>query len=91
MEKIIVSGGNQLRGTVKVEGAKNAVLPVIAASIMASEGKSTLKQVPHLADVDTISEVLRYMNINVLQSENQLVIDASNQLKLKRLLNMFVK
>ncbi|WP_279401949.1 UDP-N-acetylglucosamine 1-carboxyvinyltransferase [Piscibacillus salipiscarius] len=81
MEKIIVSGGNQLRGTVKVEGAKNAVLPVIAASIMASEGKSTLKQVPHLADVDTISEVLRYMNINVLQSENQLVIDASNQLK----------
>ncbi|MGP4072305.1 UDP-N-acetylglucosamine 1-carboxyvinyltransferase [Piscibacillus sp. B03] len=81
MEKIIVSGGNQLRGTVKVEGAKNAVLPVIAASIMASEGKSTLKQVPDLADVDTISEVLRYMNINVLQSENQLVVDASNQLK----------
>lgn len=81
MEKIIVSGGNQLRGTVKVEGAKNAVLPVIAASIMASEGKSTLKQVPELADVDTISEVLRYMNINVLQSENQLVVDASNQLK----------
>ncbi|WP_175615267.1 UDP-N-acetylglucosamine 1-carboxyvinyltransferase [Piscibacillus halophilus] len=81
MEKIIVSGGNQLRGTVKVEGAKNAVLPVIAASIMASEGKSTLNQVPDLADVDTISEVLRYMNINILKSENQLTIDASSQLK----------
>ncbi|SEQ98689.1 UDP-N-acetylglucosamine 1-carboxyvinyltransferase [Piscibacillus halophilus] len=81
MEKIIVSGGNQLRGTVKVEGAKNAVLPVIAASIMASEGKSTLNQVPDLADVDTISEVLRYMNINIFKSENQLTIDASSQLK----------
>ncbi|RPF54117.1 UDP-N-acetylglucosamine 1-carboxyvinyltransferase [Aquisalibacillus elongatus] len=81
MEKIIVSGGNQLHGAVKVEGAKNAVLPVIAASIMASEGKSTLYQVPDLADVDTISEVLRYMNINVLKSNNQLMIDASEQLK----------
>ncbi|GEL77242.1 UDP-N-acetylglucosamine 1-carboxyvinyltransferase [Tenuibacillus multivorans] len=80
MEKIIVSGGNQLSGTVRVEGAKNAVLPVIAASIMASEGKSTLYQVPDLADVDTISEVLRYMNINVLDTESELVIDASNQL-----------
>ncbi|PKR77758.1 UDP-N-acetylglucosamine 1-carboxyvinyltransferase [Halalkalibacillus sediminis] len=81
MEKIIVSGGNRLQGTVQVEGAKNSVLPVIAASIMASEGKSTLTQVPELADVDTISEVLRYMNINVLRDETNLYIDASNELK----------
>ncbi|MDV2583457.1 UDP-N-acetylglucosamine 1-carboxyvinyltransferase [Alkalibacillus haloalkaliphilus] len=81
MDKIIVSGGNRLNGTVKVEGAKNAVLPVIAASIMASEGKTTLKQVPTLADVDTISEVLRYMNVNVLRDENTLYIDAANELK----------
>src|SRR5690625_99694 len=39
MEKIIVRGGNKLQGTVRVEGAKNAVLPVIAASLIASEGK----------------------------------------------------
>lgn len=39
MDKIIVTGGNRLEGTVQVEGAKNSVLPVIAASIMASEGK----------------------------------------------------
>ncbi|MDQ0352704.1 UDP-N-acetylglucosamine 1-carboxyvinyltransferase [Alkalibacillus filiformis] len=83
MDKIIVSGGNRLTGTVKVEGAKNAVLPVIAASIMASEGKTTLKQVPTLADVDTISEVLRYMNVNVLREENTLHIDAANELKTK--------
>ncbi|WP_017186779.1 UDP-N-acetylglucosamine 1-carboxyvinyltransferase, partial [Alkalibacillus haloalkaliphilus] len=81
MDKIIVSGGNRLTGTVKVEGAKNAVLPVIAASIMASKGKTTLKQVPTLADVDTISEVLRYMNVNVLREGNTLHIDAANDLK----------
>ena len=39
MEKIIVRGGRKLNGTVKVEGAKNAVLPVIAASLLASEEK----------------------------------------------------
>lgn len=40
MEKIIVRGGQKLNGTVKVEGAKNAVLPVIAASLLASEEKA---------------------------------------------------
>ncbi|MCP8617461.1 UDP-N-acetylglucosamine 1-carboxyvinyltransferase [Salirhabdus salicampi] len=81
MEKIIVSGGRQLKGTVKVEGAKNAVLPVIAASIMASEGKSVIHEVPALADVETISEVLRYMNVNVLSHDNTIVIDAARYLK----------
>ncbi|MGM8215030.1 UDP-N-acetylglucosamine 1-carboxyvinyltransferase [Bacillaceae bacterium W0354] len=80
MEKIIVSGGNQLKGTVKVAGAKNAVLPVIAASIMASEDKTTLYQVPNLADVDTISEVLRYMNVQVNNEGDKLIIDASKEL-----------
>lgn len=38
MEEIIVQGGNRLEGTVRVEGAKNAVLPILAASILACEG-----------------------------------------------------
>ncbi len=80
LEKIIVSGGKRLEGKVKVEGAKNAVLPVIAASIMASKGKSNLYQVPNLADVDTISEVLRYMNVNVTNQNDELIIDASHEL-----------
>ncbi len=81
LDKIIVSGGNRLRGTVKIEGAKNAVLPIIAASIMANEGKSILREVPALADVNTMSEVLRYMNVNVLSHEKTLIIDAARYLK----------
>ncbi|KGP71798.1 UDP-N-acetylglucosamine 1-carboxyvinyltransferase [Pontibacillus yanchengensis] len=80
MEKIIVRGGGQLNGTVKVEGAKNAVLPVIAASLIASEGKSILKEVPALADVTTISEVMRYMNADVGIDQNTVTIDASREL-----------
>ncbi|NIK11844.1 UDP-N-acetylglucosamine 1-carboxyvinyltransferase [Alkalibacillus almallahensis] len=81
MDKIIVSGGNRLNGAVKVEGAKNAVLPVITASIMASEGKTVLEDVPPLADVDTIGEVLRYMNVDVERDDRTLYIDAEQDLK----------
>ncbi|MEQ6376979.1 UDP-N-acetylglucosamine 1-carboxyvinyltransferase [Bacillaceae bacterium S4-13-58] len=81
MEKIIVNGGRQLNGSVKVEGAKNAVLPVIAASIIASEGKSIIHEVPALADVSTISEVLKYMNAKVEINGNDVIIDASQPLK----------
>ncbi|SDQ13378.1 UDP-N-acetylglucosamine 1-carboxyvinyltransferase [Virgibacillus salinus] len=81
MEKIIVRGGNQLNGTVKVEGAKNAVLPVITASILASEGESIITDVPNLADVYTINEVLRNMNANVHFENNTINVDATKPLK----------
>ncbi|WP_404455827.1 UDP-N-acetylglucosamine 1-carboxyvinyltransferase [Virgibacillus necropolis] len=81
MDKIIVRGGSQLNGTVKVEGAKNAVLPVIAASILASEGKSVITDVPTLADVYTINEVIRNMNADVQFENNTVTVDASQQLK----------
>ncbi|WP_163969512.1 UDP-N-acetylglucosamine 1-carboxyvinyltransferase [Oceanobacillus halotolerans] len=80
MEKIIVRGGNQLNGTVKVEGAKNAVLPVITASILASKGKSVITEVPALADVYTINEVLRNLNADVQFENNTITIDASKSL-----------
>lgn len=81
MEKIIVRGGRKLNGTVKVEGAKNAVLPVIAASLLASNGKSIINEVPTLSDVYTINEVLRYLNADVTFENNQIVVDASRELK----------
>ncbi|GIN40324.1 MULTISPECIES: UDP-N-acetylglucosamine 1-carboxyvinyltransferase [Heyndrickxia] len=80
MEKIIVRGGKRLNGTVQVEGAKNAVLPVIAASLLASEGISVIRDVPSLSDVYTISEVLRYLNAEVTFQENKITVDASREL-----------
>ncbi|MGE6257885.1 UDP-N-acetylglucosamine 1-carboxyvinyltransferase [Heyndrickxia sporothermodurans] len=80
MEKIIVRGGKRLNGTVQVEGAKNAVLPVIAASLLASEGRSIIRDVPSLSDVYTIGEVLRYLNADVTFQENIITVDASREL-----------
>lgn len=83
MEKIIVRGGKRLSGTVKVEGAKNAVLPVIAATLLASKGKSIIHDVPALSDVYTISEVLRYLGADVKIEGNTITVDASRDLKLE--------
>ncbi|WHY00511.1 UDP-N-acetylglucosamine 1-carboxyvinyltransferase [Neobacillus sp. DY30] len=81
MEKIIVRGGKRLYGTVKVEGAKNAVLPVLAATLLASDGKSVIRDVPTLSDVYTINEVLRNLNAEVGFDNNTVVVDASRVLK----------
>ncbi|MEC0313312.1 UDP-N-acetylglucosamine 1-carboxyvinyltransferase [Bacillus subtilis] len=81
MEKIIVRGGQKLNGTVKVEGAKNAVLPVIAASLLASEEKSVIFDVPTLSDVYTINEVLRHLGADVHFENNEVTVNASYALQ----------
>ena len=68
MEKLVVKGGKRLKGVVKTSGAKNAVLPVIAASILGST-PSHLDEVPMLEDVLTISEVLKCLGIKVDHSQ----------------------
>ncbi|MHC5229940.1 UDP-N-acetylglucosamine 1-carboxyvinyltransferase [Enterococcus sp. LJL99] len=82
MEQIIVHGGNHLEGTVKIEGAKNAVLPILAASLLAEEGITTLKNVPILSDVFTMNQVIKHLNTTVEfnQDKNQVIIDATQPL-----------
>ena len=83
MEKIIIQGGNnRLVGRVKIEGAKNAVLPLLAATVLASEGKTTLKNVPVLSDVFTMNNVVRGLNTQVDfdKDENTVVVDATKPL-----------
>ena len=62
MERLIVKGGNRLVGRVKTSGAKNAVLPIIAASILGTS-PSRLDEIPALEDVRTICAVLECLGI----------------------------
>lgn len=82
MDKIIVSGGQTLKGNVRVEGAKNAVLPILAAALLASKNKNVIKDVPNLADVHTISQVLKSLNADVSYTveKNEMIIDAAREL-----------
>ncbi|SMO67022.1 UDP-N-acetylglucosamine 1-carboxyvinyltransferase [Melghirimyces algeriensis] len=63
MDKIIVRGGNRLKGRVRTHGAKNAVLPIIAASILPSRGEILIQDIPMLEDVKTITQLLCSMGI----------------------------
>ncbi len=68
MEKLIVCGGRKLSGSIKISGAKNAVLPIIAASLLGTT-PSRLEEIPALEDVCTISDVLRYLGVTVSAEE----------------------
>lgn len=80
MDKIIVEGGKtRLQGEVKIEGAKNAVLPLLAATILAKEGKTVLNNVPILSDVYTMNNVVRGLDIDVdfEEAANRVTVDAT--------------
>ncbi|MGX7328117.1 UDP-N-acetylglucosamine 1-carboxyvinyltransferase [Enterococcus bulliens] len=85
MEEIIVKGGQQLKGSVKIEGAKNAVLPILAATLLAEEGITTLHNVPILSDVFTMNEVIRQLNTSVTfnQEQNEVIINATKELHIE--------
>ncbi|MBG9981792.1 UDP-N-acetylglucosamine 1-carboxyvinyltransferase [Aerococcaceae bacterium DSM 111020] len=82
MEEIIVHGGNRLTGEVVIEGAKNAVLPILAGAILAEEGKTVLNNVPILSDVYILNELLNTINAvtHFDEANNQLTIDATGDI-----------
>ena len=64
MEKIRVRGGRRLQGTIQISGAKNAALPLMAASLLTSE-RLTLSNVPRLADIATLVSLLGQHGVDV--------------------------
>ncbi|GMG67879.1 UDP-N-acetylglucosamine 1-carboxyvinyltransferase [Tetragenococcus halophilus] len=85
MEEIIVYGDNPLKGTVEIEGAKNAVLPILAASLLAEEGTTKFNSVPILSDVFTMKEVIHHLNAKVDfdLDKKKITVDASYPLEIE--------
>ena len=77
MESILVYGGRPLSGTVRVEGAKNSALKLMAASILAP-GATRLRNVPDIADVAVMAEVLEHLGVHVSRADHGLEIDATS-------------
>ncbi|MFH1551393.1 MAG: UDP-N-acetylglucosamine 1-carboxyvinyltransferase, partial [bacterium] len=80
MYEYVIKGNNRLLGEVNILGAKNAILPMMAASILADKGKTVISNVPNIKDVDTLSEILRQMGATVkYDSKNRIIeIDCSS-------------
>ena len=64
MDKIVIKGGKALSGVIPISGAKNAALPIMAASILTDETLA-LSNVPHLADITTMANLLRPMGVEI--------------------------
>lgn len=78
MDKLQITGGNRLDGSIRISGAKNAALPILMATLLA-EGPSTIGNVPHLNDVTTTLELLGVMGTSVTLGENMTVeVDAGS-------------
>ncbi|MBQ6452950.1 MAG: UDP-N-acetylglucosamine 1-carboxyvinyltransferase [Coriobacteriales bacterium] len=75
-EVIKVRGGRRLAGTVKVEGAKNSALKLMAATVIGA-GCSTIENVPDIADVDIMAQVLTTLGAKVERGDHKLIIDTS--------------
>jgi len=69
MDKLIITGGAQLNGEIKISGAKNAALPILAATLLA-DSPMLVKNVPHLQDVTTTMELLGRMGVQLMVDED---------------------
>ena len=77
MNKLLINGGVKLQGEIRISGAKNAVLPILAATLLA-DGPATIENVPHLHDVTTTVELLGCMGVMVSIDEKLSVeVDSS--------------
>jgi len=78
LEKFIITGGKRLEGTVKIAGAKNSALSIMAATLLTKES-CILRNVPRLTDIDTMAEVIRTLGVQVeWKGDNILYIDSND-------------
>jgi UDP-N-acetylglucosamine 1-carboxyvinyltransferase len=89
MKNFLIKGGKKLSGSISVEGSKNAVLPIIAASLLTTQ-PTTLTNVPEIEDVYQITRILNFLNVKTEFSNGTLKIDPSN-LENKYIEDEFVK
>ncbi|OPZ83426.1 MAG: UDP-N-acetylglucosamine 1-carboxyvinyltransferase 1 [Firmicutes bacterium ADurb.Bin419] len=76
MSKLVVTGGQKLKGEITVEGSKNAVLPILAATVL-NDGISVIKNCPRLSDVETMLEILKQLGCKVSFEGDTVTVDSS--------------
>ena len=78
MEKLVINGGNPLRGSVEINGAKNAAVAILPAAIIASSGKCVIDNIPHIEDVNCLEHILVSLGCTVNKLDNNtLEIDST--------------
>lgn len=79
MERLVIHGGKPLKGTVNINGAKNAAVAILPAAVLASEGTCTIDNIPDIEDVHCLERILRSLGCNVKKVDsNTLIIDSTD-------------
>ncbi|MDX1386300.1 MAG: UDP-N-acetylglucosamine 1-carboxyvinyltransferase [bacterium] len=76
MDKIVIDGGRPLRGKIKISGAKNAALPIIAATLL-THGKTEITNLPKLADIRTMGRMLETLGLKVQSRNGRMKVQAN--------------
>lgn len=76
MEKLVIEGGASLTGSIRVHGAKNAALPILAACLMA-EGEHTIDNVPHLLDIKVMLQILQDLGCQTEHKQGKVIVDTT--------------
>ncbi len=74
MDKLVIEGGKRLEGTVNISGAKNACLPILAATLL-SDDKSVIKNIPALRDMSTMLKILKNFGVRVAQDGSTITVE----------------
>ena len=77
MSKYIINGGNKVEGRLSIRGAKNSVLPIMAASIL-NESESIIENIPNISDVHVMIDILKSIGCRVEYKDSTVYIDSSN-------------
>ena len=76
-EKFVINGGKKLYGEIEIDSSKNAVLPILAASILC-DGEVVLHNCPNFSDVDAMLKVLKILGVKIKKCKNDLILDCKN-------------
>ena len=77
MKKIIINGNKELKGTIRISGAKNAAVAIIPAAILTDE-EATICNVPEISDIDSLEEILKFLNIDIKRATETMIINPKN-------------
>lgn len=77
MSKIKIEGGHKLTGEIEISGAKNSAVALVPAAILCDE-EVKISNVPNISDIDSLEEILNYLNAKVTRENGVLTIDSSN-------------
>ena len=78
MERLVINGGNLLKGSVDINGAKNAAVAILPAAIMASDGKCIIDNIPDIEDVHCLERILKSLGCKIVKIDNNtLEIDST--------------